>query len=933
MIDSEKKNKLDAVANLISNFIELTYPGKNFEYYQLEQLINDLMDGTLRSLVDKFGKEERNYIIDKIREGKDVYFGKIEGVCEDNNRNWFSDDKSRKNDYFGRYRRYLINDKHFGLNAVDTLSKNVLNPILNQLGNPKADSFEIHGLVMGDVQSGKTSTYIGMINKAADAGYKLIIVLTGTIESLRKQTQERIDLGFTGFDSDSEISTDSTMKKTTRFVGVGLDTLTKRGTRFASSFTTKVEDFNSTLANGICTDLSQLKCPVIMVIKKNVKILERIYDWITKQHDVYESKKLDFPLLMIDDEADYASVDTRNDPDSDPTKTNGGIRKILNLFKKYSYVGFTATPFANIFIDPNSYSEKYGKDLFPSDFIFSLTPSSEYIGGKDIFLDDSKYKSALLKNDDCMEVLPAAHKKDHYFTTLPKTLEEAIILFTLSNVIRDLRGDNKSHRSMLINISRYTIMHDVIKDVVECYFNQLLSDYYNYAKIESDNKIIERVKDLFEKEYSKCGFTWNQIKGKLYDSNRLVTVLAVNKDSEMINYKEFEKNGSRNIFIGGLSLSRGLTLEGLCISYFYRYSKTYDVLFQMGRWFGYRPKYDDLFRIYMPEELAGWYSTITESIEELKYDLIRMREADRKPIDYGIRVSNDSTKLKLTSSSKMKTAETAYKTVIGFGEIIATGDIVNDVEKNKNNLNVVINQLKKYKGQFKDDDVNGYPIVSDVPYELIKNLITDFTISSANDLFEKNSLLSFLDSYSTQYFSKWDVAFIEGQKNIDSNTYNIDELGINVHKSLKQFDTQYNYIRIQKSKEQLNNPSDTATGMNMKNYQNICDNCIKEHIAKHHNKISKSSIPSKRYLEDTTRKPILMIYLIDLSNKDGIQNYEETKKKFADAKVPVIGLALGIPQYEFICTKKNLYKINVVEQRRLREKEYDYKDEVVEEEE
>ena len=937
MINNEKKEDLDQKANFISQYLDMTQGNKEFEFFQLEQIINDLMDGIFRKLVEKCTKEDRTYIINKIRESKSFYFGTLEGVCEDNNRYWFSVDKSRNNAFFERYKRYLINEKKFNLKAVDDLSNNVLNPILNQLGNPKADKFNIHGLVMGDVQSGKTMTYIGMINKAVDAGYKLIIILTGTIESLRKQTQERIDLGFTGFDSDSENPKDATMKKNTRFIGVGKDKITKPGTRFASSFTTKVEDFNSTLANGICTSLDLLKGPAVMVIKKNVKVLERIYDWLVKQHGVTDGKKLNFPLLMIDDEADNASINTK-DADSDPTRTNAGIRRILNLFNKYSYVGFTATPFANIFIDPTTYSDEYGHDLFPSDFIFSLIPNAEYIGGKDIFLDDSKYKSALINNDDCMEVLPSTHKKDHNFDKLPKTLEDAIILFTLSNVIRDLRGDNKKHHSMLINISRFTIMHDVIKDIVENFYKQLLDIYFTFAKIDNDNEIMERVKNLFDKEYSNCKSDWNQVKKCLYDSNKLVTILSVNKDSEMINYKDYEETGSRNIFIGGLSLSRGLTLEGLCISYFYRYSKTYDVLFQMGRWFGYRSNYEDLFRIYMPSELAGWYSIITESMEELKYDLRRMREADRKPIDYGIRVSNDSTKLKLTTASKMKTAETAYKTVLGFGEVIATGDIINDVKKNESNLDLIVSNLENYKKQsnklFEKDTITNNTIIKDVPFDIVRNIISNFDVSPANDLYEKNSLLKFIEQYSDKYFKKWDIAFIEGQKDISTNLYEIKPLQISIHKALKKFDIQHNYIRIQKAREQLNNPLDTATGLPQNVYKTIVDDYKKNYIKKHPEALkSKISISGKRYLEFAERNPLLMIYIIDLSNSDEINSLEETRLKYENSNVPPVGLALGIPQYEYICTEKNLYKINVVEQRRLREREYNYSiDEDVEEE-
>ena len=246
-----------------------------------------------------------------------------------------------------------------------------------------------------------------------------------------------------------------------------------------------------------------LKTPAVMVVKKNVKVLERISDWLTIQHNLVYGEKIKYPILLIDDEADNASINT-HDEDSDPTKTNAGIRRLLNLFNKYSYVGFTATPFANIFINPDNYDKQYGKDLFPSDFIFSLVPPESYIGAKDIFLDNSKYKKSLIINDDCNSVLPYNHKKYASFDHLPETLKEAIVLFTISNVIRDLKGDVTEHRSMLVNISRFICMHDIIGDTVLAYFNQILNSYFSFSKTfgTDDNSDMKFAKSIFEKEYA-----------------------------------------------------------------------------------------------------------------------------------------------------------------------------------------------------------------------------------------------------------------------------------------------------------------------------------------------------------------------------------------------------------------------------------------------
>ena len=205
MISVEDKGKLNSVAAIISSYMDLVYPKKDFEFFEMENVIQDIMSGPLQAACSKLTKEEREYIVNLIRQNKPFHFADITGIVEDNNRKWFTDDKERENNYFDRYVRYLKKEKGFKDETTRDLSEKVLNPIMNQLGNPKAEEFSTHGLVMGDVQSGKTMTYIGLINKAVDAGYKLIVILTGTIESLRKQTQDRVDVGFTGFDSDSAV--------------------------------------------------------------------------------------------------------------------------------------------------------------------------------------------------------------------------------------------------------------------------------------------------------------------------------------------------------------------------------------------------------------------------------------------------------------------------------------------------------------------------------------------------------------------------------------------------------------------------------------------------------------------------------------------------------------------------------------------------------
>lgn len=917
MIVKERMEELQKIGTAINMILDITHKNKVLLESEWSVLIND---NIIKLFPDnKLTNEEKTFICRWVMQSLSIAFSRVDGLVLDNNRKWFSTGE-RDNKFFERYSRFLMKSKHFSTRAVTKLSKEVLNPIMDQLGNPKSnEGFERHGLVVGDVQSGKTLTYIGLINKAADAGYKVIVVLTGTIETLRKQTQERIDEGFTGIDSDST-------QKDQKLIGVGLDSASKKG-RYAASFTTKKLDFTVAQANGVGVSMDNLSSPVIIVAKKNVKVLERIYEWL-RGNNPSKDGKMDYPLLLIDDEADNASINTK-DEDSDPTKTNARIRTLLNLFSKYTYIGFTATPFANIFINPDLYDEKLGNDLFPRDFIFNLTPNDQYIGGKDIFLENSKFKNSLIKNDDCEKELPASHKKNHSFKNLPNTLKESLILFAISNVIRDLRGDDTAHRSMLINISRFIVMHDVIYYAVKDYNDKIMDSYFNYCKTSFSDENLKLTEDLFNREYSNCGYIWLDIKPRLYDSNKDVIIKSINSENDMLNYKDYEGIGARCIFIGGMSLSRGLTLEGLCISYFYRYSKTYDVLFQMGRWFGYRPRYEDLFRIYMPTELIGWYETVTESIETLRMDLIKMQKAGKKPSDFGIRVMNDSTVLKITNASKMRTSQTAYDTVLGFGEIIPTPDIYVDVQKNISNLCAItktINDAITEKSlKIENDIITNNKCIKNVPVEYIEKIIYSTEFSPANDVYDVEGLLDFIKRFKTSYLNTWDIVFVEGDKKREDNLFNVPNLeNLKIHLTRKKFDIFYNYLRMQGAREQLHNMSDTSACLIDKNQEKDLIELFKKDYSINHSPEEVKSlklIPAKAYLNTKNRKPLLMIYLIELSDKEINEEQERVIDSFKKNNAVPIGIAFAIPKYTDEISKSTTFKINIVEQRNRRNKE------------
>lgn len=289
-------------------------------------------------------------------------------------------------------------------NVVQSLS-DVGVRILGHLQDPMSEGeWDRRGLVIGHVQSGKTANYMGLIAKAADAGYKFIIVIAGIHNNLRKQTQERIDEGFVGRLSDHGNRVN---------VGVGL----AHGYQHPATLTNIYDDFNKKTAAQSGWKLNDFSKPIILVIKKNVKTLQALHTWLSEMN-AQGGRIADVPMLMIDDEADNASINT-NKEDLDPTKTNEMIRRVLGLFMKSCYVGYTATPFANIFINPDSYDEDARNELFPRDFIYCLDAPNTYFGPEKVFLDDDTSATILEPIGDCEEYLPFTHKKNHDLSELP----------------------------------------------------------------------------------------------------------------------------------------------------------------------------------------------------------------------------------------------------------------------------------------------------------------------------------------------------------------------------------------------------------------------------------------------------------------------------------------------------------------------------------
>lgn len=591
--------------------------------------------------------------------------------------------------YWERYRKHLLTTKSFPPKVVRSLDE-ITDKILDRLENPiKEGAWARRGMVVGHVQSGKTANYAGVICKAADAGYQVIIVLAGLLNSLRDQTQERLDSDFMGF-----------CTRLKEYVGAS---------RFDNSrrpiyFTTSVEDFKKKTANSIGMQLDAVNEPVLFVLKKNKSTLENLHKWLL-EHNRHNLR--DKSMLLIDDEADHASINTNND-DKSPTAINRAIRDLLSIFDKSSFVGYTATPFANIFIDPDNEDEmKNGelyKDLFPRNFILSLDPPDNYVGPHRLFTSEGDL-DCIREIDDSEDLLPISHKIDFTPEVLPESLNRAIKCFFLAKAIRLLRGQHGKHYSMMVNASRFTRVQDELKGLILERVKSLRNAVGNYASLPPADALkngeINTLNVEWQHEFTDAGYTWEQVQGALKESIDPATVISVNGGlfGEKLDYRESEyPNGRTIIAVGGLGLSRGLTLEGLLVSYFLRNSVMYDTLMQMGRWFGYRNGYEDLCRIYMTGLAASWYSHITEATEELREDFRAMEKQKLTPLDFGLRVRSHPTALIVTARNKMRKGIQVPHKISLDGRLIETTALSFSEEIKRENLKLTDSFISSLQG-------------------------------------------------------------------------------------------------------------------------------------------------------------------------------------------------------------------------------------------
>lgn len=620
---------------------------------------------------------------------------------------WYPSAKSEISFYYwGRLKAFWDKQGDLPRDVVRSVD-DVTDEIMGFLGDPrdKKNWNRRSGLVMGHVQSGKTTNYAALVSKAADAGYKIIIILAGLTNSLRYQTQVRMDKSFVGRSSVSDSLVTKVYDVARHDDG--------SNPRFPYCGTTQIADFSVRTAKSITAHEGNFADPILFVTKKNKTVLENLSGWLSKlsTHGVLEG-----PLLLIDDEADNASINTSSEPNK-ATQINEKIRKLISVAKQSCYVGYTATPFANIFIDPDATDEWEQEDLFPADFIKSLEPPSNYVGAEKLFAENGELYSACVRplvTDDFEEVLPLKHKSTHTVPFLPESLLDAVREYVIFRAVRIALEEGNKNSSMLVNVSRFINVQGQVHEQLSEFMDQIRKAIDSWAKSKSWMKSGEmnRLASTWSREYAnEVDLSWDEVRNELGRAVSSIETKVVNMRGGEINYESSKGEGTHIIAVGGLALARGLTLEGLAVSYVLRNIGAADTLLQMGRWFGYRPGYERLCRIHLTPTLLAHFTEVSESVEELRDDFRRMERLGLTPFEFGLKVRQSPTGIAITAANKMRSSEPILLAEDFSERHPQAHSLFDDIKINAKHLDVTSELVESLGNQFVASSAKGNAIV------------------------------------------------------------------------------------------------------------------------------------------------------------------------------------------------------------------------------
>jgi hypothetical protein len=512
--------------------------------------------------------------------------------------------------------------------------------IVSCLPPPFSADFSGRGLVLGYVQSGKTTSFMSVIAKAADAGYKLVIVLSGTTNNLRSQTQNRLEQQLTEGEHSWHWLTDSE------------------------------KDFTTSGNAGNLLQTPNIR--LIAVVKKHKRRLDLLRKWLNSANSLSRGN---LPVLIIDDESDQASINTARQKNS-RTAVNKALHDLVDskFLKKVAYIGYSATPFANMLIDATD-----SESLYPRDFVNSLPRNPDYFGPERIFgssllrEDEPDFGMDVIRdipNSDVDLLKPAKGKALAWKPVATESLKDSVRWFLIASAVRVLRGQGDSWTTMMVHTSPNVKQHESVAELVSDLVKEWSADLIKFA-IDCKNQIVEeveRTRDFASEDIVSISTNAEHIEfqNALFEVISKTRVLIDNYVSQ--DRLDYTGDSYPVIVVGGNTLSRGLTLEGLVSTFFLRTSSAYDSLLQMGRWFGYRKGYEDLQRMWLANEdpylLSTWFRRLAFVEQEIRDQIDEMTTSGVTPSEIGIRIRK-LPGLSITAASKMRHAVKAELSYAG----------------------------------------------------------------------------------------------------------------------------------------------------------------------------------------------------------------------------------------------------------------------------
>ncbi len=786
---------------------------------------------------------------ERVRQIRDPY------ILSQSHSNWYDEEK-HLGIHWPALATYLHETKGFPKEAVGSISRSS-REVVARLGNPELEEFDVRGLVVGYVQSGKTANMTGVIGRAVDAGYNFVIVLAGTTDKLRHQTQERLEEDLLARNP------------------YNWQQLTKRNEYADDGALIESGDYKGQTSRqlpNVARDVT-----MIAVTKKHSALLGRLIGDIKKTSPPLRNR---LRMLVIDDEADQASPNAGKF-DEDPTITNRRIRELLDSLPAVSYVGYTATPFANVLINPfpenvKSEDENHLEDLYPRNFVISLPKPTGYFGAEQIFGRDPV--DAEDEGGDGIDVIRGITKEeldylhpdagDMDFKNVP-SLRTAIRWFLLVVAARLARGQVNKHSSMLIHTSHKIDDHEDLHKPVAKEIDYLTANLVS-SGLKAELRVLwnEETAKVAALEFENEKLSFDDLEDSLTEAADRITIAVENSKSD--DRLSYGSDAEAVIAIGGNILARGLTLEGLAVTYFARNSKQYDTLLQMGRWFGYRDGYEDLVRLWMPERVSDAFRQLALIEHELRLEIEEYALRKARPVDFAVRIRT-LPGLQVTGRNKMRHASVADIDYRGL-HLQTIRFPRKDAETLKRNWQAASTIVAK--AQFDDG-----ALVGEVGVNAVTEFFSDYSVHTSH----RDLSSEWLEKYirvNSQVLSTWSVVIVQpadsGKPLAEHSLGNVTPKLLN-RSRLNHTDPETADIKALMSRADIMSDVDKSLLPDSLDWKNW------------------SAMKQERE-KQLGGRPMLLLYPIDRNSKPSSNGKKDSKRIDLEADYDVLGVGIVFPQ-------------------------------------